>query len=161
MEDRIKLFISSYVKKMKEVGEKNMGVINTMITQSIGVSQNYLKENTGIFNKNGINLFDKYYYPEYDANIKSIKNQTEKISGDKIVGQISKSDIEASRKELQKEQSGLFKLDAIAKVNQTTNDWLANISMVITKLYAIMDRYVNRNPYSNRYYKPIKSYKEL
>ncbi|WP_120902813.1 hypothetical protein [Helicobacter pylori] len=48
-----------------------------------------------------------------------------------------------------KEQSGLFKLDAIAKVNQTTNDWLANIHMAITKLYAIIDRYVNGNPYGN------------
>lgn len=149
VEDRIELFISSYVKKMKEVGEKNMGIINTMITQSIGVSQNYLKENTGIFNKNGINLFDKYYYPEYRANIKSVKNQTEKITGEKIVSQLSKSDIEASKKELQKEQSGLFKLDSIAKVNQTTNDWLANINMVITKLYAIIDRYVNSNPFSH------------
>ncbi|GAA7820593.1 hypothetical protein JP0182_15090 [Helicobacter pylori] len=149
VEDRIQLFISGYVKKMKEIGEKNMGIINTMIAQSIGVSQNYLKENTGIFNKNGINLFEKYYYPEYKANIKALLNQTEKISGEKIVGQLSKSDIEASRKELQKEQSGLVKLDAIAKVNQTTNDWLANINMVITKLYAIIDRYVNSNPYSN------------
>ncbi len=149
VEDRIKLFISSYVKKMKEIGEKNMGIINTMIAQSIGVSQNYLKENTGVFNKNGINLFEKYYYPEYDANIKALLTQKEKISGKKIVGQISRSDIEASKKELQKEQSGLFKLDAIAKVNQTTNDWLANINMVITKLYAIIDRYVNGNPYSN------------
>ena len=149
VEDRIKLFISSYVKKMKEIGEKNMGVINTMIAQSIGVSQNYLKENTGIFNKNGINLFEKYYYPEHDANLKALLNQKEKISGEKIVGQLSKSDIEASKKELQKEQSGLFKLDSIAKVNQTTNDWLANIHMVITKLYAIIDRYLNGNPYSN------------
>jgi len=149
VEDRVKLFISSYVKKMKEIGEKNMGVINTMIAQSIGVSQNYLKENTGVFNKNGINLFEKYYYQEYDANLKALLNQKEKISGEKIVGQLSKSDIEASKKELQKEQSGLFKLDAIAKVNQTTNDWLANINMVITKLYAIIDRYVNNNPYSN------------
>ncbi len=95
VEDRIKLFISSYVKKMKEIGEKNMGIINAMIAQSIGVSQNYLKENTGIFNKNGINLFEKYYYPEYEANIKALLNQTEKISGEKIVGQLSKSDIEA------------------------------------------------------------------
>lgn len=149
VEDRIKLFINSYVKKMREIGEKNMGIINTMITQSIGVSQNYLKENTGIFNKNGINLFEKYYYQEYDANLKALLNQKEKISGEKIVGQLSKSDIEASKKELQKEQSGLFKLDSIAKVNQTTNDWLANINMVITKLYAIIDRYVNSNPYSN------------
>lgn len=149
VEDRIKLFISSYVKKMKEIGEKNMGIINTMITQSIGVSQNYLKENTGIFNKNGINLFEKYYYQEYDANLKALLNQKEKISGEKIVVQLSKSDIEASKKELQKEQSGLFKLDSIAKVNQTTNDWLANINMVITKLYALIDRYVNGNPYSN------------
>lgn len=149
VEDRVKLFISSYVKRMKEVGEKNMGVINAMVTQSIGVSQDYLKQNTGIFNKNGINLFEKYYYPEYDANMKAIRGQTEKISGKKIVGQLSKSDIEASKKELQKEQSGLFRLDAIAKVNQTTNDWLANINMVITKLYAIIDKYVNSNPYSN------------
>lgn len=149
VEDRIKLFISSYVKKMKEIGEKNMGIINTMIAQSIGVSQNYLKENTGIFNKNGINLFEKYYYQEYEANLKALLNQKEKISGEKIVGQLSKSDIEASKKELQKEQSGLFKLDSIAKVSQTTNDWLANINMVITKLYAIIDRYVNSNPYSN------------
>lgn len=149
VEDRIKIFISSYVKRMKEIGEKNMGVVNTMIAQSIGVSQNYLKENTGIFNKNGINLFEKYYYPEYNANKKALLNQKEKISGEKIVGQISKSDIEASKKELQKEQSGLFKLDSIAKVNQTTNDWLANINMVITKLYALIDRYVNGNPYSN------------
>lgn len=149
VEDRIKLFISSYIKKMKETGEKNTGIINAMITQSIGVSQNYLKENTGIFNKNGINLFEKYYYQEYDANLKALLNQKEKISGEKIVGQLSKSDIEASKKELQKEQSGLFKLDSIAKVNQTTNDWLANINMVITKLYALIDRYVNGNPYSN------------
>lgn len=146
--DRTKLFISSYVKKMKEVGEKSMGIINTMITQSIGVSQNYLKENTGIFNKNGINLFEKYYYPEYD-NIKYLLNQKEKISGEKIVNQISKSDIEASKKELQKEQSGLFRLDAVAKANQTTNDLLANIHMVITKLYAIIDKYVNSNPFGN------------
>lgn len=149
VEDRIKLFISSYIKKMKEIGEKNMGIINTMITQSIGVSQNYLKENTGIFNKNGINLYEKYYYPEYESNIRALLNQTEKISGKKIVGQLSKSDIEASKKELQKEQSGLFKLGSIAKVNQITNEWLANINMVITKLYAIIDRYVNSNPYSN------------
>lgn len=148
VEDRVKLFISSYVKKMKEVGEKNMGIINAMITQSIGVSQNYLKENTGIFNKNGINLFEKYYYPEYEANRKSLLNQTEKISGKKIVGQLAKSDIEASKKELQKEQSGLFRLDSIAKANQITNDLLANINMVITKLYAIVDRFVNSNPYS-------------
>ncbi|GAA7926785.1 hypothetical protein HpBT060_14720 [Helicobacter pylori] len=149
VEDRIKLFISSYVKKMKEIGEKNMGIINTMIAQSIGVSQNYLKENTGIFNKNGINLFEKSYYPEYEANLKALLTQKEKISGEKIVGQLSKSDIEASKKELQREQSGLFKLDTIAKVNQTTNDWLSNINMVITKLYAIIDRHVNSNPYSN------------
>ena len=149
VEDRVKLFISNYVKKMKEIGEKNMGIINAMITQNIGVSQNYLKENTGIFNKNGINLFEKYYYPEYEANIKALLNQTEKISGKKIVGQISKSDIEVSKKELQKEQSGLFRLDSIAKVNQTANDLLANINMVVTKLYAIIDRYVNSNPYSN------------
>lgn len=149
VEDRIKLFISSYVKKMKEIGEKNMGIINAMIAQSIGVSQNYLKENTGIFNKNGINLFKKYYYQEYDSNLKTLLSQKEKISGEKIVGQISKSDIEISKKELQKEQSGLFKLDSIAKVNQTMNDWLANINMVITKLYALIDRYVNGNPYSN------------
>lgn len=149
VEDRIKLFISSYVKKMKEIGEKNMGIINAMITQNIGVSQNYLKENTGIFNKNGINLFEKYYYPEYETSKKYLLNQTEKISGEKIVGQLSKADIQASKKELQKEQSGLFKLDAIAKANQITNDLLANINMAITKLYAIIDRYVNGNPYGN------------
>ncbi|WQW68655.1 hypothetical protein KVJ85_03265 [Helicobacter pylori] len=145
--DRIKAFVSAYVKTMNKYGEKNSGKINEMITQSIGVSQNYLKENTGIFNKNGINLFEKYYYPEAVANMRALNNQTEKISGDKIVGQLSKADIQASKKELQKEQSGLFKLDAIAKVNQTTNDWLANIHMTITKLYAIIDRYVNGNPY--------------
>lgn len=149
VEDRIKTFISAYMKTMYQYGEKNSGKINEMIAQSIGVSQNYLKENTGIFNKNGINLFKKYYYPEYDANLKSLINQPEKISGDKIVGQISKSDIEVSKKELQKEQSGLFKLDAIAKVNQTTNDWLANIHMTITKLYAIIDRMVNGSHYGN------------
>ncbi|GAA7170909.1 hypothetical protein HpBGD53_03330 [Helicobacter pylori] len=149
VEDRLKLFISSYVKTMYKYGEKNSGKINEMIAQSIGVSQNYLKENTGVFNKNGINLFEKYYYPEYDSNIKSLINQKEKISAKKIVGQISKSDIEVSKKELQKEQSGLFKLDAIAKTNQTTNDWLANIHMAITKLYAIIDRYINGNPYGN------------
>lgn len=149
VEDRMKLFISSYVKKMKEIGEKNMGIINTMITQSIGVSQNYLKENTGIFNKNGINLFKKYYFPEYDANLKALLNQAEKISGEKIVSQLSRSDIEASKKELQKEQTGLFRLDAVAKVNQTTNDLLTNIQMVITKLYALIDRYVNSSPFSN------------
>lgn len=149
VEDRMKLFISSYVKKMKEIGEKNMGIINTMITQSIGVSQNYLKENTGIFNKNGINLFKKYYFPEYDANLKALLNQAEKISGEKIVSQLSKSDIEASKKELQKEQTGLFRLDAVAKVNQTTNDLLTNIQMVITKIYALIDRFVNQHPLSN------------
>lgn len=149
VEDRIKLFIRSYVEKIKEIGEKNMGIINAMITQSIGVSQNYLKENTGVFSKNGINLYEKYYYPEYYANLRALKNQTEKISGEKIVGQISKSDIEVSKKELQKEQSGLFRLDAIAKVNQTTNDLLANINMVITRLYAIIDRHVNSHPFNN------------
>lgn len=149
IEDRIKTFISAYVKTMNKFGEKNSGKINEIISQSMLLSQNYLKENTGIFNKNGINLFEKYYFPEYDSNIKALLNQNEKISGDKIVGQISKSDIQSSKKELQKEQSGLFKLDAIAKVNQTTNDWLANIHMTITKLYAIIDRYVNGNPYGN------------
>ncbi|WP_187869835.1 hypothetical protein [Helicobacter pylori] len=149
IEDRIKTFISAYVKTMYKYGEKNSGKINEIIAQSIGVSQNYLKENTGVFTKNGINLFEKYYYPEAEANMKTLLNQAEKISGEKIVGQISKSDIQVSKKELQKKQSGLFKLDAIAKVNQTTNDWLANIHMTITKLYAIIDRYVNGNPYGN------------
>lgn len=149
IEDRIETFIRAYVKTMNQLGEKNSGKINEIISQSMLLSQNYLKENTGIFNKNGINLFEKYYFPEYDANLKTLLNQKEKISGDKIVGQISKSDIEVSKKELQKEQSGLFKLDAIAKVNQTTNDWLANIHMAITKLYALIDRMVNGSPYGN------------
>lgn len=149
IDDRIKTFISAYVKTMNKFGEKNSGKINEIISQSMMLSQNYLKENTGIFNKNGINLFEKYYFPEYGANLKTLLNQEKKISGDKIVGQISKSDIEVSKKELQKEQSGLFKLDAIAKVNQTTNDWLANIHMTITKLYALIDRMVNGNPYTN------------
>lgn len=147
--DRIKEFMRAYVKTMNQFGEKNSGKINEIISQSMGLSQNYLKENTGIFNKNGINLFEKYYFPEYEANLKTLLNQTEKISGEKIVSQISKSDIEVSKKELQKEQSGLFKLDAIAKVNQTTNDWLASIHMAITKLYAIIDRMVNGSPYGN------------
>ena len=147
--DRIKTFISAYVKTMNQFGEKNSGKINEIIAQSMLLSQNYLKENTGIFNKNGINLFEKYYFPEYYANLKALNNQPEKVSGEKIVGQISKTDIEVSKKELQKEQSGLFKLDTIAKVNQTTNDWLASIHMTITKLYAIIDRMVNGSPYGN------------
>lgn len=149
IEDRIKTFIRAYVKTMYKFGEKNSGKVNEIISQSMLLSQNYLKENTGIFNKNGINLFEKYYFPEYAANLKTLLNQNEKISGEKIVGQISKSDIEVSKKELQKEQSGLFKLDAIAKVNQTTNDWLASIHMTITKLYALIDRMVNGSPYGN------------
>ena len=147
--DRIKTFITAYVKTMNKFGEKNSGKINEIISQSMMLSQNYLKENTGIFNKNGINLFEKYYFPEYDSTIKYLKNQKEKISGEKIVGQISKSDIEVSKKETQKEQSGLFRLDAIAKVNQTTNDLLANIYIAITKLYALIDRVVNSSPYDN------------
>lgn len=149
VEDRIKTFISAYVKTMYQYGEKNSGRINEMIAQSIGVSQNYLKENTGVFNKDGINLFEKYYFPEAEANIKALLTQPEKISAGKIVGEISKSDIEVSKKELQKEQSGLFRLDTLAKVNQTTNDWLANIHMAITKLYALIDKMVNGSPYGN------------
>ncbi|GLP60189.1 hypothetical protein [Helicobacter pylori] len=72
VENRLKLFISSYVKTMYKYGEKNSGKINEMIAQSIGVSQNYLKENTGVFNKDGINLFEKYYYRYYKP-IKSYK----------------------------------------------------------------------------------------
>lgn len=160
--ERFKSLTDAYKNKMGELVKKGdhetIGVINRMITQDLGVSLQYLKEITSATNKDGID-FSRYYYDQMKDHEKYVKAQKDQIANTKIFETTHQADIKGGEKELQKQQSALFKLDSLAKVNQTTNDLLANLNSVITSIYALIDRYLNGNGifYHNNISNPFNS----
>ena len=136
--DRFNMLMLSVKKFMKNATPQSQGILNEMLTQSLGVSQDWLKETTAMMNKNGID----FSVPIYKALIegdKFLKNQKQKITNQEIFDPIFKNTIESANKNLQSQQSDLFKVDILARASNVTNNWLQNIHAVITNIYSLIN----------------------
>ena len=136
--DRFNMLMLSVKKFMKNATPQSQGILNEMLTQSLGVSQDWIKETTAMMNKNGID----FSVPIYKALIESdkfLKNQKQKITNQEIFDPIFKNTIESANKNLQSQQSELFKVDILARASNVTNNWLQNIHAVITNIYSIIN----------------------
>ena len=136
--DRFNMLMLSVKKFMKNATPQSQGILNEMLTQSLGVSQDWIKETTAMMNKNGID----FSVPIYKALIESdkfLKNQKQKITNQEIFDPIFKNTIESANKNLQSQQSDLFKVDILARASNVTNNWLQNIHAVITNIYSIIN----------------------
>ena len=136
--DRFNMLMLSVKKFMKNATPQSQGILNEMLTQSLGVSQDWIKETTAMMNKNGID----FSVPIYKALIESdkfLKNQKQKITNQEIFDPIFKNTIESANKNLQSQQSDLFKVDILARASNVTNNWLQNIHAVITNIYSLIN----------------------
>ncbi|WQU97568.1 hypothetical protein KVK26_04025 [Helicobacter pylori] len=142
--DRFNMLMNHLKNFMKTATPEAQGRLNELLTQSFETSINEFKELTSYMNKKGID-FSAPMYNNLKQSERYLKKQDQQISPQEVFAPIFKNNIESTNKNLQRQQSDLFKVNVLAKVNEKTNNLLQGIHEKITNIYSLIHNISNRN----------------